>query len=91
MSSHFYASILLCLSISFSACQSEEPQEEPAALGAYMNMTPTAVPKLLAPDLIASSLREINGTFSPDGKEFFYTTETAVDGAICQTRLDEYD
>ena len=89
MNSYPYTSIILILTLSFSACQSGKKIEEPSVHGVYMNMTPTAVPVLLGPELIASSLREINGTFSPDGKEFFFTTETASDGAICQSRLDE--
>jgi Tol biopolymer transport system component len=51
-------------------------------------MKPTKSPILLSPELIASSLDEYNGTFSPDGKEFFFTTNTPEKGIICQTRLD---
>ena len=55
-----------------------------------MNMEPTKLPVLLAPDLISSSLDEYNGTFSPDGKEFFFTTNTPNKGIISYTRLDEH-
>lgn len=54
-----------------------------------MDMKPTETPILLSPELISSSLDEYNGTFSSDGKEFFFTTNTPEKGIICQTKLDD--
>ena len=54
-----------------------------------MNLEPTDTPKLLMPELIASPFDEYNGTFSPDGKEFFYTTNTPNKGLITHTKLNE--
>ena len=72
---------VLCL-----GCQGKVKNE---VNGVYMGMKPTKTPLLLAPDLISSSLDEYNGTFSPDGKEFFFTTNTPEKGIICQSIMDD--
>lgn len=57
--------------------------------GPFLGMKPTQSPLLLAPDLIASSLDEYNGTFSADGKEFFFTTNTPAQGIISNVKMDD--
>ena len=89
--------LLLCLAL--TACQPPtEPNQSPAttqeaatpkALGPWMGMKPTAEPVVLAPELLASSLDEYNGTFSPDGRTFVYTTNTPAKGFICWTQMDD--
>ena len=81
-------SVLLCLLL-FSGCKDQPQKEEQGVYGTFMNMKPTEIPILLSPELIASSLDEYNGTFSPDGEEFYFTTNTPKKGIICYTRLDE--
>jgi Tol biopolymer transport system component len=73
----------------FASCQKAAPKENQQGLGTFMSMKPTSTPLLLFPELIASSLDEYNGTFSPEGKEFFFTTNTPSKGIICVTRLGE--
>lgn len=51
-------------------------------LGPYFGMSPTNEAKLLAPELIASSLDEYNGTFDKEGTTFFFTTNTPASGII---------
>jgi len=86
-----FLSLLLMLSILLlSACETK-PAHPPKTTGTFMNMQPTKTPKLLAPELIASSLQEYNGTFSPDGKAFFFTTNIPGKGIICYTSLDTND
>jgi len=60
---------------------------KPAVSGNYMNMIPTKIPKLLSPDLLASSLQEYNGTFNLEGTEFYFTTNTPSKGIICYTKI----
>lgn len=54
-----------------------------------MGMQVTNIPKLLAPEIIGSSLDEYNGTFSPDGKTFYFTTTTPKTSFICFTEIDK--
>ncbi len=56
--------------------------------GPYFGVTPTEEPQLLAPSLIAAATEEYNGTFSPDGKAFFYTTDTEGRGFITMTTME---
>lgn len=69
----------------------DQPQDisptKPTVTDPFMGLTPTAEPQLLAPDFIATALVEYNGTFSPDGKELFYTAEVAGRGLILHTVL----
>jgi Tol biopolymer transport system component len=70
-------------------CKEELANEKGSIQGPYMNMEPTKEPKMLAPGHLASSFDEYNGTFSPDGKEFFFTTNTPKKGIICFTKMDQ--
>lgn len=70
----------------FTTCQH---QVQHKTEGVYMGMKYTTAPLLLSPELISSSLDEYNGTFSPDGKEFFFTTNTPQNGIICYTFMDD--
>lgn len=72
-----------------TAIDVSEPTEEAEQLGPYLGMVDTDTARLLAPDLIASSIDEYNSTFSPDGKLFFFTTNTPRDGIICFTEMNE--
>lgn len=56
--------------------------------GPFMNMQETDKPLLLMPKALASSLGEYNGTFSPDGKLFYYTSQTRNKGYICYTVMN---
>ena len=86
MKRHITIAGTLVLLVLISACKKEDEQQ---VNGVYMNMKPTKTPVLLAPGLLASSLDEYNGTFSPDGKEFFFTTNTPSKGIISKTTLGE--
>jgi len=65
----------------------DEPTLQKEVKGSFMSMTPTQVPKLLAPSLLASSLQEYNGTFNTTGDEFYFTTNTPSQGIISYTKL----
>lgn len=54
----------------------------------FFGLNPTDTPKLLAPEIISTSITEYNGTFSTDGTEFFYTSEVPGKSIITFTKLD---
>ena len=78
----------MILIIGLLGCGGNVPQED-QALGPFLGMESTEVPKLLAPGIMASPLTEYNGTFSPDGKEFFYTCGAPGMSVIATTRMLE--
>lgn len=80
---------LLCFCL--TACQSETKVETKVLHSPYFGLAPTETPQILAPEIISTSLTEYNGTFSPDGREFFYTSEAGGKGHIVYTRLDSLD
>ena len=72
-----------------SACEMPSQISKPIIVAPFMDMQAIDTPQLLAPKLLASSLDEYNGTFSPDGKTFFFTTNTPSQGIISYTTLGE--
>ena len=79
--------------IILAGCNSKESTNttsdhiKPDVVGNYMNMGPTLTPKLLSPQLLASSLEEYNGTFNATGTEFYFTTNTPSNGIISYTKI----
>nr|WP_299382427.1 hypothetical protein [Allomuricauda sp.] len=63
--------------------------EKPSYKGPFFGVTPSATPKLLAPELLASPSTEYNGTFTPDGTVFFYTTDMPYNAYITFTKMQE--
>ncbi len=55
--------------------------------GPFLGMQATETPLLLAPELLASPMVEFNGTFTPDGKTFFYTSDIPNHGIIAFTQM----
>lgn len=74
----------------FVACQ-DQPLETSSTTyrDPFFGATPTNIPRLLAPELLASPAEEYNGTFSPDGTEFYYTTDIPENAFIAFTQLQE--
>ena len=75
-----------------SACASVEKEDKTIPEGPYMGIVPTKTPKLLAPGFLDSPLEEFNGTFSPEGTAFYYTSviqENFPKGLITFTHLQE--
>lgn len=68
-------------------CKQPISQEAAVLRGPYFGLVPTDSPQMLAPGIVSTVLTEYNGTFSPDGKEFFYTSEAAGKGNIVYTKL----
>lgn len=53
----------------------------------FFGIAATDTPQLLAPKLLASPLNEYNGTFSPDGTLFYYTTDSPNHAYITFTQM----
>lgn len=79
---------LFALLFLLQSCQPVQ-QASTSTYGPFLGMEPTESPQLLAPDLLASSLVEFNGTFTPDGKLFFYTSDIPNQGLITFTEMKE--
>ncbi len=62
-------------------------QENPN--GPFFGVIGTDTPQLLVPSLIASPAEEYNGTFSPDGTIFFYTTDIPENAYVSMTRMNQ--
>lgn len=58
-------------------------------VGAFFGVHPSSNPQLLAPELLASPTTEYNGTFSPDGTEFYYTTNMPNNAYITFVKMKE--
>ncbi len=81
--------ILMLLFTSLPGCKDPGAAETSVIKGPFMNMVATEKPIMLAPDHLASSLDEYNGTFSTNGSEFYFTTNTPKKGIICFTTLGQ--
>lgn len=72
-----FLSLLLIAAIGFS-CTNKSNQEEniPAAViaptGPFFGFQGDSIPQLMLPGFISTPNPELNGTFSPDGTEFYY-------------------
>lgn len=83
----------VALAILIVGCKNPPAQVEevspPANKGPFFAVNPTDTPQLLAPELLASPATEYNGTFSPDGTEFYYTTDMPNNAYITFTEMQE--
>jgi hypothetical protein len=83
---------LLVLAFNLAACSPPATTAEVdpnLPSGPFLGMSPSDSKVLLAPNFISNSLSEYNGTFSPDGRAFFYTSEFAGKGHIVSTQMAE--
>lgn len=56
--------------------------------GEFFGIEPKSKPQILAPNFINTNMIEYNGTFSPNGDEFYYTTEFNNKGYITYTKMN---
>ncbi|MEM9648222.1 MAG: hypothetical protein AAF969_07060 [Bacteroidota bacterium] len=80
------------LIFSMISCKEQRPQPElqqeiPDHYGPFFGIVPSKKPQLLAPELLASPATEYNGTFSPDGTQFYYTTDMPHNAYITFTEM----
>ena len=86
--SHF-ASKLLLIFFLISGCALEAEKGAATLTNPFFGIQATDTVHLLAPGIISSSLFEYNGTFSPDGREFYYTVSLPNRGQIVFLTLEE--
>lgn len=79
----------ISLIILIFGCVSESKKETDLLSNPYFGIEPSDSIQLLAPNIISSSLFEYNGTFSPDGSEFYYTVSLPGRGQILFLELKE--
>ena len=66
-----------------------EPTAPAVGRGEYLGQTPPGLtPEIFAPGIISTGDFEFAGTFSPDGREFFFTRRRSGGNRIWYTRLD---
>lgn len=80
--------VITCCTLSFLGYNNHSLLQAQQLAAPYFGLIPSNKPQILAPDIISTVLGEYNGTFSPDGREFFYTCEVAGKGQIVYTHLD---
>ncbi len=82
--------LILIISLLFTNSCDRNPEKGSKQMiikNPFMGIETTDEPQLLAPDLLASSVEEYNGTFSSDGKEFYYTVDIPGNAFIACTKL----
>ena len=77
---------LFALLILFALCQARikqvKPDEFPALQGPYLGQKPPGMtPEIFAPGIVSTAEFEFAGTFSPDGKEYFFTRRPDYGGS----------
>jgi len=80
---------LLTLFFLTAGCASKLENEKEFLSNPFFGIEPTDSVQILAPHIISSSLYEYNGTFSPDGDEFYYTVNLPSRGQVVFIELQE--
>lgn len=70
-------------------CSQSVNSEPELLLGPFFGLQATDSVKPVAPEIVSSSLFEYNGTFSPDGSEFYYTVSLPGRGLVAFMELKE--
>ena len=84
--------ILASVILLVSSCANESRTNIVGPKGPFLGLEPKNDPQLLLPHFIASPLVEFNGTFNPEGTEFYYTSvveENFSKGLITFTKMKE--
>lgn len=84
-----YSIAKLSLILLITGCVTKTADEMETLSNPFFGLVPSDSVQLLAPGIISSSLYEYNGTFSPDGKEFYYTLLLPNRGQIVSLKLKE--
>lgn len=79
--------VFFIFSITLFNCQ-HTAEKENFIREEFFVITPKSEPQLLFPNFINTKLNEYNGTFSPKGDEFYYTTEYNNIGYITYTKMN---
>ncbi len=83
----FTISSILIFLFNFWGCQEVATSKKKMPRGPFFGVKGDSVPRLLAPNLLASAANEYNGTFSPMGDLFYYTTDVPENAYITVCRM----
>lgn len=72
-------------------CASPTEKESNTLRKPFFGIIPTDTLQLVAPNIVSSNLSEYNGTFSPDGTEFYYTVSFPGRSVISFMKLNPDD
>ncbi|MBZ0244901.1 MAG: hypothetical protein K8H85_03040 [Cyclobacteriaceae bacterium] len=72
-----------------TGCASKLGNKKEFLSNPFFGIEPSDSVQILAPNIISSSLYEYNGTFSPDGSEFYYTINLPSRGQVVFMELQE--
>jgi hypothetical protein len=78
--------IVLLFTVFLMACKPSE-QGGNSPLLPFFGLNPKDSSTLIGPDFISTNLQEYNGTFSPQGTEFYYTIQFPKTAAIAFVKL----
>lgn len=82
---------MLTLTLLVVGCAATSADPARSVTGPFFGVKAGLTPQLLASELLASPIAEYNGTFSPDGTEFFYTSNPLTHAFIVFTVLEKDD
>jgi Tol biopolymer transport system component len=71
------------------SCTSKYKEERDLLSDPFLGLKPSDSVRVLAPNIISTDQFEYNGTFSPDGSEFYYTVNLPNRGQIVFLNLQE--
>jgi hypothetical protein len=80
---------LLFIMFLISGCSTKNERHEESLSNPFFGIEPSDSVRLLAPNIVSSSLFESNGTFSSDGSQFYYTVGLPNRGQIVFLELNE--
>jgi len=83
-----YKLFVFILIILLAACAQQPPKDAIGLTDPYFGLTPSDAPAILIPQIISTQLIEYNGTFSPDGDQFYYTSGIAGKSIITYVERD---
>jgi len=81
--------IVMCLIVMYliQGCGLVTKKENDIVKKPFFGMEPSDTLQLIAPNIVSSNLAEYNGTFSPDGTEFYYTVTFPGRSVISMMKL----
>ena len=71
------------------SCDNQQSDLIKRPVGSFLGLKPTNSAVLLYPGLISINFTEYNGTFSPSGDEFFYTSDIPGRASIVHMKMND--
>ena len=77
--------LFVCL---IHGCISKTDEKENTVSGAFFNIKPSDTLQIVGPNIVSANLVEYNGTFSPDGTEFYCTVNFPSQAVISFMKMN---